>query len=180
MKRAMKLILPLAVAGLVAMAGTHLRSLGECSCQAPLIVFGSLFGCGGPSDTAAPAPAAIQEAPAPTDPDIDGANRGAYAAIKKYTGPVKVTFVEIGSVNCVPCRMMQPVMDKIEQNFPGQVKIVFHDVWTPEGRPHGMKYGIRAIPTQVFLDKNEKEYFRHEGFLPYEEVVKVLKQQGVE
>jgi hypothetical protein len=26
----------------------------------------------------------------------------------------KVTFVELGSVNCIPCRMMQPVMKAIE------------------------------------------------------------------
>ena len=41
------------------------------------------------------------------------------------------------------------------------------------------KYGIRVIPTQVFLDKDGKEYFRHEGYFPKDELVKVLKQKGV-
>jgi thioredoxin 1 len=92
---------------------------------------------------------------------------------------IKVTFVELGSKNCIPCKMMQKVMNDIEKDYSNQVKIVFHDVWTKEGEVYGEKYGIRAIPTQVFLDKNGKEYFRHEGFFSKEEVVKVLQQQGV-
>jgi thioredoxin 1 len=91
-----------------------------------------------------------------------------------------VTFVELGSVKCIPCKMMQPIMDEIEKEYAGQVKVVFHDVWTEEGRPYAEQYGIRAIPTQVFLDSEGKEYFRHTGFFPKEELVKVLKQKGVE
>ena len=92
----------------------------------------------------------------------------------------KVTFVELGSVNCIPCRMMQPIMKEIEEEYKNHVKVVFHDVWTKEGNPYAAKYKIRVIPTQVFLDKNGKEYFRHEGFFPKEELVKILKMQRVE
>ena len=46
-----------------------------------------------------------------------------------------VTFVELGSVRCIPCKMMQPIMKDIEKDYAGQVKVVFHDVWTPEGEP---------------------------------------------
>lgn len=91
----------------------------------------------------------------------------------------KVTFIELGSVRCIPCQKMQPIMKSIEEKYPNQVKVVFYDVWTPEGRPYADKYGIKAIPTQVFLDENGKEYFRHKGFFPEEELIKVLKQKGV-
>ena len=37
----------------------------------------------------------------------------------------------------------------------------------------------RSIPTQVFLDLNGKEYFRHIGFFPEEDVVTVLKMKGI-
>ena len=90
-----------------------------------------------------------------------------------------VTFVELGSVRCIPCKMMQPIMKDIEKDYAGQVKVVFHDVWTPEGEPFAQSFKIRVIPTQVFLDKDGKEYFRHEGFFPKEELVKILKQKGV-
>ena len=75
---------------------------------------------------------------------------------------------------------MQPVMKFIEQKYNTQVKVVFHDVWTEEGKPYAQQYGIRAIPTQVFLDKDGKEFYRHMGFFAKEELVKILKMEGVE
>ena len=95
------------------------------------------------------------------------------------TDEIKVTFVELGSVSCIPCDKMQPIMKEIEEEYKGQVKVVFYDVWTAEGKPYIKEFGIRAIPTQVFLDKNGKEYFRHQGFFAKDELVEVLKMQGV-
>jgi len=92
---------------------------------------------------------------------------------------VLVTFIELGSVNCIPCKMMQPVMKKVEAEFNGQVKVIFYDVWTKMGEPYGQQYGIRAIPTQVFLDAEGKEFYRHQGYFPYEELVKILEKKGV-
>jgi len=101
-------------------------------------------------------------------------------SIKAYApAEASVTFVELGSVNCVPCKMMQPVMKDIESKYKGQVKVIFYDVWKEENRLYAEKYKIRAIPTQVFLDKNGREFFRHEGFYPTEEIVKVLSKQGI-
>ena len=91
----------------------------------------------------------------------------------------KVTFIELGSVRCIPCQQMQPVMKSIEEKYGKQVKVVFHDVWTEAGAPFAKQYNIEAIPTQVFLDKTGKEFFRHVGYFPEEELVKVLKQKGV-
>lgn len=91
----------------------------------------------------------------------------------------KVTFIELGSVRCIPCKKMMPIMEQIEKEYGDQVKVVFHDVWTKEGKPYATKHKIKLIPTQIFLDKEGKEYFRHVGFFPKDELVKVLKQQGV-
>jgi thioredoxin 1 len=90
-----------------------------------------------------------------------------------------VTFIELGSVNCVPCKAMQPVMKNIETKYKRQVKVVFYDVWTKEQQKYANDYKIKVIPTQVFLDKNGKEFFRHEGYFPEEELVKILKTKGV-
>lgn len=91
----------------------------------------------------------------------------------------KVTFIELGSVRCIPCQEMQPIMKSIEEKYGSQVKVVFYDVWTPIGKPMADKYNVQLIPTQVFLDENGREFFRHEGFFPEEELVKVLKNKGV-
>ncbi len=99
---------------------------------------------------------------------------------KQEEASYKVTFLELGSVRCIPCQQMQPIMKSVEEKYGDQVNVVFHDVWTPQGKPAADKYDIKAIPTQIFLDENGKEYFRHEGFFPEEELVKVLKQKGVQ
>lgn len=96
----------------------------------------------------------------------------------KYDG-VLVTFVEIGAARCIPCKAMQPIMKEVAETYKGQVVVLFHDVWTQQGRVDAEKYNIRVIPTQVFLDKNGREYFRHEGYFPKHEVVKIIKMQGV-
>ncbi len=90
-----------------------------------------------------------------------------------------VTFIELGSLNCAPCRAMQPVIDSIRKKYADQINILFYDVWTKEGEPYGRQYRIRVIPTQIFLDKDGKEYYRHEGYFPEEEVKKILKKGGV-
>lgn len=107
------------------------------------------------------------------------AQKQGKAVQKNETTKYKVTFVELGSVRCIPCQKMQPVMKSVEEKYAGQVKVVFHDVWTPEGKPFAAKYSIEAIPTQVFLDENGKEFARHVGYFPEEELVKVLNQKGV-
>lgn len=91
----------------------------------------------------------------------------------------KVTFIELGSVRCIPCQKMQPVMKAIEAKYGKEVKVIFHDVWTPEGKPFASIFNIESIPTQVFLDENGKEFSRHVGYFPEEELVKVLKTKGV-
>jgi thioredoxin 1 len=92
----------------------------------------------------------------------------------------KITFIELGSVNCIPCKQMQPVMKAIEEKYGDAVSVVFYDVWTRAQQSYARQYNIRLIPTQVFLDENGKEFFRHEGFLPEAEIHKLFKEQGVE
>ena len=101
------------------------------------------------------------------------------AAPKPSIFKPRVTFVEIGAARCIPCKAMQPIMKEVAETYKGQVVVLFHDVWTPQGRIDAEKYNIRVIPTQVFLDINGKEYFRHEGYFPKDDLVKVLKMGGV-
>lgn len=90
-----------------------------------------------------------------------------------------VTFIELGSVRCIPCKKMEPILESIRKKYPEDVKVIFYDVWTEKGEPYATKYKVKGIPTQVFLDKEGKEYFRHEGFLPEDDLLKVLKLKGV-
>ena len=104
--------------------------------------------------------------------------KGATTAKVQVSAP-KVTFVELGSVNCIPCKAMKEVMGKLEKKYPQDLRIIFYDVWSDAGRPAGERYGIRSIPTQVFLDSAGVEFFRHEGYFPLEEVEKILGTRKV-
>jgi thioredoxin len=100
-------------------------------------------------------------------------------SIIKVTSKAKVTFVELGSVNCIPCKKMQPVMKAIAEKYAEQIEILFYDVWKSEQKKYAAEYGIKLIPTQVFLDENGKEFHRHEGFYPETEIDKILQSKGL-
>jgi len=89
----------------------------------------------------------------------------------------KLAFLELGSVGCKPCDAMVPVLDAVRRDYGDRVEVTFHDV--RKNPAVGKQWGVILIPTQVFLDVSGKEYFRHEGYLALEEVVKALKQGGL-
>lgn len=109
---------------------------------------------------------------------LDG-GRGLLAADELPKLGQKVTFVELGSLSCTPCRQMQPVMEAVEQKYGAQLLVVFYDIQNPEQGRYAGKYGVRVIPTQVFLDSAGREFFRHEGFLSEEQIDMLLKSQGL-
>lgn len=105
-------------------------------------------------------------------------NKGQTSGVKSSdTTKYKIEFVELGSVNCVPCKKMQPVMKNIEAKYKGLVKVTFHDVWKDTKKSE--EYGIDLIPTQVFKDASGKEIMRHQGFYAEEEIDNFLQSQGV-
>jgi thioredoxin 1 len=89
----------------------------------------------------------------------------------------KVVMLELGSVGCIPCEQMKPVMQKLRDTYKGKLEVLFIDV--REDHKTGSQFGVHMIPTQVFLDKNGKEFHRHIGFYAYEEIAPVLKKTGL-
>ncbi len=93
--------------------------------------------------------------------------------------PVKgmPTMVDLGANECVPCKMMAPVMEKVEKKYQGKAAIVFIDVW--KDKEPAKRFGIRAIPTQIFFDKEGKEVHRHEGFMGEADIDRIFNKMGV-
>jgi len=94
--------------------------------------------------------------------------------------PVKnmVTMVDIGAKSCIPCKMMAPIMEKLEKDYKGKAAILFIDVWKDPDQ--AKRFGIRVIPTQIFYDKEGKEVLRHVGFMSERAIVSQLKSMGVQ
>ena len=93
--------------------------------------------------------------------------------------PVKgmVTMIDLGAKKCIPCKMMSPILEKMEKNYKGKTAIIFIDVW--KNRDQAKRFGIRAIPTQIFFNKDREEVYRHVGFMGETAIIEQLKKMGV-
>jgi thioredoxin 1 len=89
----------------------------------------------------------------------------------------KPTFAELGASGCIPCDMMQPILEALRKKYGEKLNIIF--VHVGQEQILGARYGIQAIPVQIFFDKNGKEFFRHIGFFPQQEVEMKLSEMGV-
>lgn len=117
-------------------------------------------------------PLVADEAPVPAEPAPEAEKQ--QPAKPKEVTPL-VTFIELGAESCIPCRMMQPVMKEITDEYKGLVKVIFIDLY--KDKEAAQKYGVRVMPTQVFLDHQGREFWRHEGFYPKAEIEKMLAEK---
>jgi thioredoxin 1 len=86
--------------------------------------------------------------------------------------------VDFGRGTCMPCKMMEPILKKLEKKYQGRASILILDV--DEYRSLSRKYRVMVIPTQVFFDSNGKEVYRHQGFMSEADIIAKLKELGVE
>lgn len=86
--------------------------------------------------------------------------------------------IDLGMGKCIPCKQMKPILDQLAQEYEGRCRIEIIDIG--ERPDQSDKYRVMLIPTQVFLDNNGNEVFRHEGFMPKEDIVAKLNEMGVD
>lgn len=77
----------------------------------------------------------------------------------------EITFLEFGAKNCSACRRMEQVMQEIQAKFPVKVQVVFLNITLPENQEMMHYYGVVTIPTQVLLNNEAQEIYRHQGFI---------------
>jgi thiol-disulfide isomerase/thioredoxin len=82
----------------------------------------------------------------------------------------QITFLEFGAKGCSACNRMEGVMEEIRAKYPNRVKVVFVNIVLLENQRLIKYYGIAAIPTQVLLNKEGKEYLRHTGYISTKEL----------
>jgi len=85
--------------------------------------------------------------------------------------------VDLGRGTCIPCKQMAPILKELTEEYKGKAIVEVIDL---RDRPEAaQEYKIRVIPTQVFFDKNGAEVWRHEGFLPKDQIVAKFQELGV-
>jgi thioredoxin 1 len=136
----------------------------------------------GPAEAVpAPEPASVDEVAdnAPPPPETPASVPtttpvSAEPATQPTTGLPRM--VDLGADKCIPCKKMAPILVELRAEYTGRAVIDFIDVWKDPDA--GQEYNIRLIPTQIFFDRKGKEVWRHEGFLPKEDIVAKLKELG--
>jgi thioredoxin 1 len=88
--------------------------------------------------------------------------------------PYSFTFLEFGAKGCSSCKRMEGVMNEISTKYPNLVNVVFLNIRLPENQSIMDYFGIVAIPTQVILNKDGKEFFRHTGYYSAQELEKLF------
>ena len=75
-----------------------------------------------------------------------------FEEVKASAGS-KPMVIDFWATWCGPCRMVSPLVDEMAQKYDGQVVITKCDVDESTDLP--MKYGVRNIPTLIFLKDGE-------------------------
>ncbi len=105
-------------------------------------------------------------APAQLDTPVDDARRSG-----------KPTLADFGAGGCSECDRMTPILEELEQTYGERCNVLFVSV--RDNPLLGYRYGIRAIPVQVFYDAEGREVYRHVGFFPKEQILPKLAEIGV-
>lgn len=123
--------------------------------------------------------ASVKAVPAKPEPAKKPAATPPTATEKpKPTAKKLPKMIELGADKCVPCKMMAPIIEDLRKEYKGKLEIVFIDVWKDNSAAE--EYGIQSIPTQIFLDENGKEFFRHVGFFSKESILKTFADHGID
>jgi thioredoxin 1 len=97
---------------------------------------------------------------------------------EQLTGKGLPVMLELGSDQCIPCKMMTPILEELKTDYAEKLTVHFLDV---RKLPDLSKiYNIKLIPTQIFYDVSGKELFRHEGFYAKEDIIAKWKECGVD
>ena len=79
--------------------------------------------------------------------------------------------VDFGADWCMPCRIIEPVVSDIADEYAGRAKVFSLDV---DSAPSiAAKYGIRGVPSLLFF-KGGQEVGRIVGVQPKAEITRVL------
>lgn len=90
-------------------------------------------------------------APAPSAPEVPAADG-------------RPTLVELGMDSCASCKAMHKVLDELRATYGERLRLVSINIAQQPSQIAQWK--VLAVPTQVLLDGEGKEFYRHIGFLP--------------
>lgn len=84
--------------------------------------------------------------------------------------------VFLGAGQCRPCQAMEPVREVLRNTYTDDLIVEYHDVLKyPES---GHRFGIRSIPTTIFIGPDGGELLRRQGYLSEDDIVNKWSELG--
>jgi thioredoxin len=77
---------------------------------------------------------------------------------------------------CPPCKELKPTIETLETEYAGKIEIKSIDI--DQNKELTDKFGVQAVPTLIFLDKDGKELSRIVGAVPKDTIVGRFKSLG--
>jgi len=96
--------------------------------------------------------------------------------VDKARASGRASLVDFGSTGCVPCDMMAPILEILREKYKDKVNVFF--IHVGEEPILASRYDVQSIPIQIFFDKSGKEFFRHVGFFPQDQIEAKLSEIG--
>lgn len=88
-----------------------------------------------------------------------------------------LSLVELGGRGCKPCMRMDTVLSELKNIYNDDINIKIIRVTDKENRKIAKYFGVNAIPTQIIIDKNGNEIFRHTGFISIKELETIINNR---
>lgn len=102
--------------------------------------------------------------------------QNASTAVEVTLGSGRPMLVDLGADECVPCKLMKPILDNLTEEYAGRMDVIFIDVW--KNRDQAARFNVRMIPTQIFYDETGKELYRRVGFIGKDDILATWQQLG--
>ncbi len=86
----------------------------------------------------------------------------------------QMSLIEFGGQGCRPCMRMDTVLEKLSLQYGSKLNIHVVRLSDRANRKIAKYFDVQMIPTQLLMDKQGLEVFRHTGFLSKDDLQKEI------
>jgi thioredoxin 1 len=86
--------------------------------------------------------------------------------------------LDLGRNQCLPCKMMAPVLAELKREYAGIIDIEYINIAENPDVMQKLGLPVRAVPFQIFYDASGKIVKRNYGYMSKEEILQAFKTLG--
>jgi thioredoxin-related protein len=93
----------------------------------------------------------------------------------KTSSEFKFTILSFSAGGCMICKKMEKELKEIDRTHSRRINIVNMNMTYQRGLRWGKYFGVVMIPTQIVMNREGKEIFRHTGFISHTDILLKLE-----